>query len=129
MVENHIKIKMPTLSRVIRHVVEKRDNMGYAIHPFGIVILSMLGAGFLVAAAFAVTASYRRMEDAEIPRSVSQDHYMREVRTRNFNGLLAETTGKHYRPPQRIPLRLDKRLRLRETEADNSCSATTTTNT
>ncbi|KAF2678066.1 hypothetical protein K458DRAFT_317987 [Lentithecium fluviatile CBS 122367] len=91
---------MPALPLEIRHAFEKRDNMGYPIHPIGIVLLVMLGAGFLVCAAYAITASYRDSPDTEPPRSVSQDHYMREVRTRNVNGIMAENYARYYHQPQ-----------------------------
>lgn len=97
--------KMPTIPLEIRHAFEKRDNMGYPIHPIAIVLLAMLGAGFVVCGAYAITSSYRTVEETEPPRSVSQDNYMREVRARNVDGIMAENYARFYQQPRRAPQR------------------------
>jgi hypothetical protein len=71
---------------------EKRDNMGYAIHPSLIVLLILLAAAALVTCGYAVN---RLVGIEESPngfkaRTVEQDDYMREVRSRNVDGLMSE---------------------------------------
>ena len=96
---------MPAILLEIRDVFEKRDNMGYPIHPLAIVLIAFLGAGFLVACAYAVASSYRVAEDTEPSRSIAQEQYMREVRARNVDGIMAQNASVHYYRPRRAPMR------------------------
>ncbi|KAF2241221.1 hypothetical protein BU26DRAFT_404012, partial [Trematosphaeria pertusa] len=65
-------------------MLEKRDNMGFAIPPAAIILLVMLGAAFLVCMGFAVARFLvDDKDDTWTRRPVAQDDYMREVRARN----------------------------------------------
>ena len=80
---------MPTLHAL--HLA-KRDNMGYAIPPAAIILLILLAAAACVCMGYAV---HRLMglQDANSgyrARTAEQEDYMREVRTRNLHGLMAE---------------------------------------
>ncbi|PSN75056.1 hypothetical protein BS50DRAFT_628296 [Corynespora cassiicola Philippines] len=92
-------------------MLEKRDNMGwsshtrdsiclwfrYAIHPFGIVLLSMLGAGLLVAVGAGIWRVMYPNNDGWKHRSASQEDYMREVRSRNSDALMREGMRTKYK--------------------------------
>ncbi|KAJ4991774.1 hypothetical protein SVAN01_02624 [Stagonosporopsis vannaccii] len=69
--------------------LQKRDNMGFDISPFLIVILAVLGAGGLVICGAVVMRFYGGDEQDTnfMNRSVEQDRYMREVRERSWNRL------------------------------------------
>lgn len=71
---------------------EKRDNMGYALHPVVIVLLILLGALGLVVCGYAVNRllGIEDSSDGFKARTVEQDDYMREVRSRNVNGLMSQ---------------------------------------
>jgi hypothetical protein len=97
---------MPALLLSARHAFEKRDNMGYPIHPIAIVLLAILGAGFLVACAFAVHSSYGRSSADVLPgRSIAQEQYMQDVRARNVDDIMAQNVGSHYYRSRRPPIR------------------------
>jgi len=96
---------MPAILLEVRHAFEKRDNMGFPIHPLAIVLIAVLGAGFLVACAYAVASSYRSAGEVEAGRSIGQEQYMREVRARNMDGIMAQSVGAHYQRSRRAPLR------------------------
>ena len=77
--------------------LEKRDNMGFAIHPFLIVLLIMLGAAMLVVCGAGISrfASKREKDsNAFKERTVEQDDYMREVRARTIAGLAPQGGGR-----------------------------------
>ncbi|KAF2120256.1 hypothetical protein BDV96DRAFT_642099 [Lophiotrema nucula] len=76
---------------------EKRDNMGYAIHPSLIVLLIMLGAALLVAMLAGMIRMYFPAEEGMTFPSNEQMEYMREVRERNLADLMAtgRSTGKN----------------------------------
>lgn len=70
--------------------LEKRDNMGFDIPPFLIVILVILGAGGLVICGAVVMRFYGSDDTQDtnyMNRSVEQDRYMREVRDRSWGRL------------------------------------------
>lgn len=68
----------------------KRDNMGYLIPPIVIWLLTLLGAAVAVTLGYAV---HRLMGLEDAPpwksRSGEQDDYMRDVRRRNLERLMA----------------------------------------
>tara|TARA_R110002003_G_scaffold244_1_gene17405 strand:+ start:9812 stop:10123 length:312 start_codon:yes stop_codon:yes gene_type:complete len=70
-------------------MLQKRDNMGFAISPALIIFLVILGAGFLVCCGFAIVRFYGDDADQNqyTRRDPAQDAYMREVRERNWNKL------------------------------------------
>jgi hypothetical protein len=78
----------------------KRDNMGFAIPPWLIIFLVMLGGGFAVCCGFAMFRFYYDYEeDNKFSRKPDQDAYMREVRERNWNDMSKRTGGRHLYPP------------------------------
>ncbi|KAF2026222.1 hypothetical protein EK21DRAFT_74590 [Setomelanomma holmii] len=70
-------------------MLQKRDNMGFAISPALIIFLVILGAGFMVCCGFAVVRFYGGDIDQNqyVRRNPEQDAYMRKVRERNWNKL------------------------------------------
>ncbi|KAH7128408.1 hypothetical protein B0J11DRAFT_270211 [Dendryphion nanum] len=83
----------------------KRDNGGYAIHPLLIVLLIMLGAAFVVACGAGISrfATKDKKDDAFKDRSEEQNQYMREVRARNVDGLVYQSSMGQQRQPNRPP--------------------------
>jgi hypothetical protein len=97
---------MPAISLEIRHVLEKRDNMGYPISPVLIVLFAILGAGFLVACGFAIHSSYHRGTEDDVPaRTEAQYQYMQEVRARNLHDIMAQSARMGYYRTRRADLR------------------------
>jgi hypothetical protein len=97
---------MPAIFLEVRHVFEKRDNMGYPIHPLLIVFFAVLGAGFLVACGFAIHSSYHRGTEDDAPsRSIAQEQYMQKVRARNLDDIMAQSARMGYYRTRRAPLR------------------------
>lgn len=76
---------------------EKRDNMGYPIHPLLITFFICLGIFALVVCAYAIhrLMGFENASRALASRSVEQDDYMRQVRSRNLDGLMAEGRRAH----------------------------------
>jgi hypothetical protein len=74
------------------HHFTKRDNMGYAIPPTVIVLLIMVGAGFLVCMAYAVHSAFGFGQDRNEPKppTVEQMEYMAEVKIRNLEAMQRE---------------------------------------
>ncbi|KAF2261802.1 hypothetical protein CC78DRAFT_535407 [Lojkania enalia] len=78
--------------------IEKRDNMGYAIHPALIVLLIILGAGLVVTAIAGMVRVYFKDDSEGIkPISGEQFDYMKQVRERNLQGLYEEGRRHAYR--------------------------------
>ncbi|KAK7193358.1 hypothetical protein DPSP01_010980 [Paraphaeosphaeria sporulosa] len=79
----------PTEPHTILSPISKRDradNMGYAIPPNAIVLLVLLGTGFVVAMLYGMdrmTGFRGREAAAPRPLSAEQAAYMAEVRRRN----------------------------------------------
>ncbi|KAF1963324.1 hypothetical protein CC80DRAFT_486719 [Byssothecium circinans] len=70
-----------------------RDNMGYAIHPAGIVVLCILGSGVLVFILFGMFRFYGQPnanEGTYRPMTVEQMSYIKDVRDRNLEELAYE---------------------------------------
>jgi hypothetical protein len=72
----------------------KRDNMGFLLPPFVIWLLTLLGAAVAITIGFAI----HRLMGLEYPRpwkprSVEQDNYMRDVRRRNVEDIMAVQRG------------------------------------
>ena len=87
--------------------LEKRDNMGFLIPPSAIVLLVMLGAGCLVCCGYAV---WRLMEGSEgatgfKPRTVEQEQYMADVRTRNMEALAYGVRQSRFGPKRKADMR------------------------
>jgi hypothetical protein len=80
--------------------LQKRNNMGYQIHPSLIVLLVILGAGFCVCVAFAIYQNLgeRHNPDMWQKRRPEQDAYMRDVRERNWLRMEATNTRNMYPP-------------------------------
>lgn len=82
-------------------MLEKRDNMGYAIPPAAIILLILLGAAFVVAGVAAVG----KLVEGPNPNGIKQFtpeqmEYMKEVRDRNIDGLMSEGRRSAF-PPRR----------------------------
>lgn len=72
--------------------------MGFAIPPAAIILLVMLGAAFAVCIGFALTRYMFDDEKGPPSRSAAQEDYMREVRARNLEGIMAQSARRYYRP-------------------------------
>jgi hypothetical protein len=74
------------------HLLTKRDNMGFALHPSLIVLLVLLGAGFMVAAGYAINSAFGFREDGNGFKATSpeQMQYMADVRARNMDKMMSE---------------------------------------
>ncbi|KAF9740484.1 hypothetical protein PMIN06_007637 [Paraphaeosphaeria minitans] len=75
------------------HTRDDADNMGYAIPPNAIVLLVLLGAGFVIAMLYGMdrmTGFRGREAVAPRPLSAEQAAYMAEVRRRNVMMLCEE---------------------------------------
>lgn len=72
--------------------LQKRDNMGYAIAPSLIILLILLASAAIVTCGYAVhrLMGLSEPDNAYKPRSVEQEDYMREVRSRNIEALMSE---------------------------------------
>jgi hypothetical protein len=79
--------------------LHKRDNMGFQISPAAIILLVILGAGFLVCCGFAIVRFYGGTPDEQnwTKRVPEQDAYMREVRRQNRDKL-ARQGARYLRP-------------------------------
>lgn len=82
--------------------LQKRDNNGYALPPWLIIFLIILGSGFLVCCGYAVFRFYGDNSDPNqwAERSAAQDTYMLEVRKRNIRNLAIPLQGKRNFPRQ-----------------------------
>ncbi|KAF1846845.1 uncharacterized protein K460DRAFT_284888 [Cucurbitaria berberidis CBS 394.84] len=72
------------------HLVKRDDD--YAIPPFAIILLIMVGSALLVCCGFAIHSVYGFGEDTTgiKPMSNEQEEYMNEVRARNLEALMYE---------------------------------------
>ncbi|OAL03981.1 hypothetical protein IQ06DRAFT_195859, partial [Phaeosphaeriaceae sp. SRC1lsM3a] len=74
------------------HLLKRDDNMGFELPPALIILLILIGAGFLVACGFAIHSAFgfgpnpNRIK----PMSAEQMEYMAEVRIRNMTCLEQE---------------------------------------
>jgi hypothetical protein len=86
----------PITTLIARNVLEKRDNMGFAMSPMAIVALALAGAGVALVMAYGLGRFFFSEKDPPpMEASASQLDYMREVRSRNLDGLMAD--GAHAR--------------------------------
>jgi hypothetical protein len=88
------------IAQINTMALQKRDNMGYQIHPSLIVLLVILGAGFCVCVAFAIYQNLGEQHDPDRwqKRRPEQDAYMRIVRERNWLRLEAINRRNLYPP-------------------------------
>ncbi|EAT90132.1 hypothetical protein HBI56_045150 [Parastagonospora nodorum] len=80
----------------------KRDNMGFVIPPWAIILLVMLGGGFAICCGYALFRFYYEPSDETkwASRRPEQDAYMREVRERHWHELSRRTGGAAYFQPK-----------------------------
>lgn len=81
----------------------KRDNMGFVIPPWAIILLVMLGGGFAICCGYAMFRFYYEPSDETkwAKRRPEQDAYMREVRERHWHEMSKRTGGGYLYPPGR----------------------------
>jgi hypothetical protein len=98
-VPNHL-LRTMYIPQTHNMALQKRDNMGYQIHPSLIVLLVILGAGFCVCVAFAIYQNLGAPHNPDMwqKRRPEQDAYMRDVRERNWLRLEA-TNRRNIYPP------------------------------
>ncbi|KAF1952188.1 hypothetical protein CC80DRAFT_495530 [Byssothecium circinans] len=87
----------PAPKLMARTVFEKRDEIaGFDIPPLVIVLLCMVASGILLVMCYGV-ARFAFPDETQGPKeaSAAQLDYMREVRARNLDGLMAD--GAHAR--------------------------------
>jgi hypothetical protein len=81
--------------------LQKRDNMGFAVPPWAIILLVMLGGGFAVCCGFAMFRFYYDYDEGnKFKRRPEQDAYMREVRERSWLELSRRTGGRGLYTPR-----------------------------
>lgn len=73
----------------IHHLLKRDDNMGFLLPPALIILLILLGAGFLVACGFAIHSAFGFGPDPNRFKHMSAEQmtYMAEVRVRNAMAL------------------------------------------
>ncbi|KAF2642071.1 hypothetical protein P280DRAFT_468523 [Massarina eburnea CBS 473.64] len=86
----------PALELMAREVLGKRDNSGFLVAPAVIVLLAMCGAGVLIVVCYGAARFWMSEEEKGIPEPpAEQVDYMRELRARNLDALMAD--GAHAR--------------------------------
>ncbi|KAF2655835.1 hypothetical protein K491DRAFT_715974 [Lophiostoma macrostomum CBS 122681] len=78
----------------------KRDDLSSALHPFLMTFYVLLGCTACLLGGYAThrLMGMKQAPSGYKPRSVEQDDYMREVRRRNLDVLMADLRSQRKRP-------------------------------
>ncbi|CAI6336361.1 unnamed protein product [Periconia digitata] len=90
----------PSVALIANNLLHKREQNGSGIQvdlpPLAIIVLVMVGAGFLILMAYGIARFAGPMDKPIKETSAAQHDYMREVRARNLDGVMAEGHAARY---------------------------------
>ncbi|PVI02279.1 hypothetical protein DM02DRAFT_653745 [Periconia macrospinosa] len=89
----------PTTSLTPPHIFTKRDGAGLdlSISAWPSILLIIAIAGFVMVMIYAIARFWVKQDDPVKELPAAQADYMREVRARNLDGLMAEAASARYR--------------------------------